>query len=441
MIRLITPVALACILSPFNAMAAWESGGCEDLMVPPKASPPREPLYSMGGREVEVVPGNTPRTPQISHKSHELDDERSSPEKDTSPEPGYHFVLRNFEPQRLLAAKAALYKLNPFDPQGVLLGNLSWTRGAELYSGFRSNDALVPFLRSRQKAYLYGSIDPSRGPALVNSDYEFAGISDRTFGYCWGFSTMNRYFAFASFFDPALRAPDAYIPGGLAQNERWFRFYEDIIDDIMEGKPRVIPGFRNFSEFSAVPEIETYLKLKAMDAWALRAISTGSLKTFFTSTTELDEAGIRELVRSLARKLNRGELPKILFTAADSRTSFGGSLDVHSVLVNGVHLSPDGTGRIDLWDINFYPGDMIREPKYIEIRRNPSTGRRELHYGVWFEQKGDPVSTDRSSLLGKVRISPEDASEMGQLIENLREFCSKRHNLKYCQGIFHNLME
>jgi hypothetical protein len=432
MVRLTNALFLISILVPSGSLNARASQ---------MDSPRRLPLYSMGGRAVEVEAGNTPRTPQISHKSHELDDERSSPRKDPSPVTGFHLVLTDFEPQRTLAAEAALYKLNPFDPKGALLGNLSWNRGSDLYSSFRSNDPLVPFLRSRQAAYLYGRIDPTRGPALVNSDYEFAGISDRAFGYCWGLSTLNRYFAYAAFFDPTLPAPDVYVPGGLARNERWFRFYESIIDDIMDGIPRVIPGFHNFSEFSAVPEIEMYLKLKVMDAWALRAISAGSLKTFFNSTTELDDGGVNELVRSLARRLNRGEIPKILFTAADSRTRFGGSLDVHSVLVNGVHLSPDGTGRIDLWDINFYFEDLIHEPKFIEIRRNRSTGRRELHYGVWFEQKKDPVSTYRSSLLGKVRISPEDASEMGQLIENLRVFCSKRHHLKYCQETSHNLME
>jgi hypothetical protein len=411
------------------------------LLTPVAHASSRLALFSMGGREVMVAPGNAPRTPQISHKSHELDDERSSPEKDPSPEPGYHFVLRNFIAQSTLASIAALQKLNPFDSQGVLLGNLSFTQGAKHYAGFRSSDPLVSFLRSRQAAFLPSRLQLEKGPALVNSDYEYTGISDRAFGYCWGLSTLNRYFAYAAFFDPELQAPDAYVPRGLRRNERWFRFYETIIDDIMNGKPRVIPGFANFSEFSAVPEIEMYLKLKAMDAWAVRAISTGSLGTFFSSTSELDEAGLQALLRSLAVKLNRGELPKILMTAADSRTSFGGSLDVHSLLVNGIHLAKDGTGRIDVWDINFYFDDLIREPKFIEIRKNRKSGKRELHYGVWSEDKGDPVATARSSLLGKVRISPEDASEMGQLIHNLREFCSTRHHLKYCQAHIYNLME
>ena len=157
------------------------------------------------------------------------------------------------------------------------------------------------------------------------------------------------------------------------------------------------------------------------------------MKTFFSSTEELTESGLDELLRGIRRKLNQGELPKILFTAADSRKRFGGSLDVHSVIANGVKLNPDGTGRIEIWDINFYFTDLIQAPKFLEIRFNPSTGRRELHYPQWYEIKETAESTYRSSLLGKVRISPEDHSEMGGLIRNLKRFCGDPTTRNYCR--------
>jgi hypothetical protein len=106
---------------------------------------------------------------------------------------------------------------------------------------------------------------------------------------------------------------------------------------------------------------------------------------------------------------------------------------VHSVIVNGVHLKPDGTGEIDIWDINFYFSDLKKERKILEVRLNPKTRRRELHYRPWHEEKETPEATDRSSLLGQVRISPDDASEMGDLIQNLRFFCNPRNaTSRYC---------
>ncbi|NDD92989.1 hypothetical protein EBZ37_13020, partial [bacterium] len=377
---------------------------------------------------------NVERLPQLKHQSHELDDERSSPNQDPSPETGYHFELITFRPQATIGQGSALHKMNPFARDGVIQGNHQMAVDERYYrEQFSYQDLLVPFLQSRQARYLYGGFDLRHGPALVNSDYEFKGISDREFGFCWGFSSVNRYFGYAAFFDPDLKAPISYLPNGKEKNERWFRYYESIIDDILTGKPRIIPGFRDFAELSSVPEIEFYLKLKTTEAWASRAISFGSLGTFFSSTDELDEGEIDQLLRGLRMRLNRGELPKILFTSADSKKRFGGSLDVHSVIANGVKLNPDGTGRIEIWDINFYFSDLIQSPKFLEIRFNAATGKRELHYPQWHEIKDTPEATDRSSLLGKVRISPENDSEMGALIRNLKGFCGNPVTRHYCR--------
>ncbi len=403
------------------------------LSTPIQALSASRPLYPMGGLNVKIVDGNVRRAPQRKHGSHELDDERSSPTEDPSPETGYHFELETFLPQSKIGSNSAFSKMNPFSPRGFVFGNLTKREDEGDYrNSFSYRDLLVPYLKSRQSRYLYGAFDPQHGPALVNSDYEFKGISDREFGFCWGFSTVNRFFAYAAFFDRTLKAPVSYIRNGKEKNEKWFRFYEAIVDDILMGKPRVIPGFSNFSEFSAIPEIEFYLKLKTTEAWAFRAISAGSLKTFFSSTEELGEAGVDHLLRALRKRLNRGELPKILFTSADSKKMYGGSLDIHSVIANGVHLNPDGSGRIDIWDINFYFSDLSRSPKHLEIRFNPSTGKREVHYPQWFEAKDTPEATYRSSLLGNVRVSPEDDSEMGALIRNLKDFCGDPTTRRYC---------
>ncbi len=392
------------------------------------------PLYKMGHWNVLVQEGNVERIPQIKHRSHEVDTERSSPNEDPSPQLGYHFVLEKFLSQASVGQSRALSKLNPFAKKGALLGNLTKEADEDYYQHtFSDQDSIIPYLKSRQTRYRYGHFNLNDGPALVNSDYEFSGISDRAFGYCWGFSTFNRFFAYAAFFDPSIPSPVAYIPEGKERNEAWFRHYGPIVDDVLRGIPRVIAGFKNFSEFSAIPEIEFYLKVKAMDAWSLRAISAANLTTFFSSTRELDETELNSLIKSLQQKLRRGELPKILFTAADSKKQLGGSLDVHSVIVNGLKMNPDGSGEIAIWDINFYFSDLMKNRKFIEIRFNRETGKRELHYLPWYEAKETPIDTYRSTLLGKVRVSPEDEAEMGALIRNLKAFCQKdEYSQKYC---------
>lgn len=269
----------------------------------------------------------------------------------------------------------------------------------------------------------------------MNSDYEYMGIADRKFGFCWGFTTVHRYFSILAFFDPSAPAPK-YLQNGLVQNEEWFRFYEKKIDAIMKGQATVIPGFANFREFTSIPEIEMYLKLHAMTAWANRAVSTSSLSTFWSSTDEMNDAAITALTTDLEARIRRGELPKILFTAAVTVTSFlGGSADIHSVMVNGLQMNPDGSGKIMVWDANFYAEDYLAASKFIEIRRK-ADGTRELRFAPWWENLATPEATERSDLLGLVRVSPEMDTENNIMVESLKSFCSDGENAaKFCNGL------
>ena len=252
------------------------------------------------------------------------------------------------------------------------------------------------------------------GPTLVNSNYEYQGISDRRFGYCWGYSTMDRYFTVLAFFDKDV-TENEHVPA-YENKAAWLSYYKGKVDRVLRGKATLIPGFANLREFTLVPEIELYMKLKAMNLWADRALRFSSLPIFKNSTEPMNALKRSALLTMLKEKIARGELPKILFTSSESAVFLGGSTDVHSVLVTGVEENGDGSGRIYIWDINFYTETLATDPKFIEIR-----GNGEMHYAPWH----DPGEPNVGTQLGEVQLAPEDREETVQMLRSLKKFCTK----------------
>ena len=261
------------------------------------------------------------------------------------------------------------------------------------------------------------------GPTLVNSNYEYQGISDRKFGYCWGFTTLVRYFHTLAFYDPSMRAPY----DRLFQHKEWVAFYEGKINSVLRGEATVIPGMNNLRELSSVPELELHLKLHAMDLWEQRAIHLKTLGVFYTSTHLMKPEAVKDLIRRLDRKLARGEMPKLLFTAAFSKKFLGGSTDIHSVLVNKIVRMPDGKIRVMLWDANFYAETLIKHPKFLEIMPNG-----DIHFAPWWEAHSKIVGPNASTVLGTVQIAPEDERENANMLFSLQKFCAQ--NGYYCDG-------
>lgn len=383
-------------------------------------------LYEMLGYDIIVKPGDVPRA--LATGANEVID-RSLPPRDPSPSLGYHFALKPEQSQKSVAGWQ--FVKNVITPP-AMADLLPSTTYEELIA---KKPDLLELWKIHRSRYSPSQQRIEDGPPAVNSDYEYFDISDREFGYCWGYASLNRFFAQVAFYDPAppLDAP-RYIPHGLHKNEAWFRYYQKKIDRILTGHAEVIPGFTDFRSFASIPEIEFYLKLKAMKLWSTNAVSWGSLSTFFTSTRPMNAQEIGDLINNLVRRLKRGELPKILFTAKNSKKIMGGSADVHVVLVTGIERTPGkpiGNWRIQLWDINYYAEDYLAEPKYLEIRA--TANGREIHYEPWYEKLATDQLTAESTQLGQVRLAAENSAEMKTMIRSLAVFCANEKTRHYCR--------
>lgn len=257
------------------------------------------------------------------------------------------------------------------------------------------------------------------GLTAVNADHEFKGISDREFGFCWGFATQLRNFHSLAFYDKAAsRNPEP-------------EFYYRLINRINAGSATIIPGFANLREFSMVPEFELYMKLQSMRLWRERIARFSSLPIFLNGTEPMSKQETRDFIVDLQRRVLRGEMPKILFTARYSEKFealwglISGSKDIHASLVYDVSARPEGGFTIHLWDINFYAESLIREPKTLRVERDGT-----MHFDPWFDAHPDPVKVPgitpaNSTELGKVMISPENDEETARMIHSLKYFCGK----------------
>jgi hypothetical protein len=275
-----------------------------------------------------------------------------------------------------------------------------------------SDPAYTRYLRIHQGMY---QPEAENGLTLVNADHEFEGISDRKFGYCWGFATLFRNLTQLAFFDPSQpRVPDV-------------EFYLRKIDRIVAGHATVIPGYRNLRELSLEPRIELYLKLNTMELWRNRAVRSTSLNIFKNSTEAMSFEEVESLLRNLEVRLQRGEFPKVLFSALiPTGKILGMSTDIHVVLVNRVERLSGNRAKIHLWDINFYAETLKKSPKIIEV-----TSKHGLVYEPWYEP--DKPYAEASALVSRIEFAPEENIEVSRNLKSLKAFCEASMTRHHCQ--------
>jgi len=252
------------------------------------------------------------------------------------------------------------------------------------------------------------------GPTTVNADHEYAGISDRKFGYCWGYATMVRFFTQVAFFDGDMKRPS--VKETLKE-----------VDQVLKGKATLIRGYANFRELSLNPRVEFHLKLAAMELWRERAMNFSSVGITLKSTTWMTFDEVENFAKNLETRLKRGEFPKLVFSSLiPTKPFYGINTDIHVVPAYKVERLPNKRIRIHLWDINFYAETLEKSPKYLEIDSN-----HQITYAPYFED-GKPYSYG-SDIIGRVVIAPENDDENATMLNSLHAFCTNTKTANYCK--------
>lgn len=275
-------------------------------------------------------------------------------------------------------------------------------------------------------------------PSLVNANFEFEGISQRDYGYCWGFATLVRNFNVLAFYDPELKPTDedGKVIDPQTDRNTWVEYYEHKIDQVAAYDEAVLfPGFKNFRELSMVPELELYLKLKTMQIWRHLAVGAEGFGIMIRTHRDMTPGQGRKLIDNLEARIARHEMPKLnIASGVKTPKPFSYSKYLHVVLAYGIKRLEGGGAKIQIWDPNYYGETLVAAPKEIEIAADGI-----IYYRPWLETdvgqfKKHPEQLELTGRLAKIEISPENNYETVKHIRELRRFCSDDETSKYCEG-------
>ncbi len=200
------------------------------------------------------------------------------------------------------------------------------------------------------------------GFSCVNSGRVIGNASDPRYdqwpehdvesGYCRGFAVTQQRFNRLGFFNP-----NATIPADVRSNPaRRREYFRQIINDLHNNVPRVIPGFANLYEFGSsteFPEIRQLLQDEIAREW--RDLSVN----FHASSSAFGNEGMsiperNSLVTDLQYRLDHGMQPSI-----DVSGMNGGSADIHVMLVNEIR-EENGNKVLCLTDSNMQHNSAAR---------------------------------------------------------------------------------
>ena len=264
--------------------------------------------------------------------------------------------------------------------------------------------------------------------ALINTGTEYAGDDRHESGFCAGYSSLVKKFTYLAFFKPETKPQTA--PTDPRARKKWLKPYFRQIDSLLEGHAESIEGFSSIADFTVVPEIEDYLKKRAIHYWKKNALNWESLKS---SIEPFKKDEKKSFLKTLEEKLDRGEKPKVYFNSVVGRTAW-----IHTVPVIKMSKCNNGSVRAYVWDVDMFAKDQMARPMYIEFKPDgkvvyPEWGTRNREANTvltvgpkWKNttiQTGE--TTDWVAQLQSVRFTPDDERETYQIAKSLNAYCAQ----------------
>ena len=241
-----------------------------------------------------------------------------------------------------------------------------------------------------------------------NTGSDYAGIVDMEFGICMGHTSAQRKFNVLSFYDSKLSSE---VPDRTKSPEKWLKYYQDRIDDVMDNRPAIFPGFENLNQLASDPELSPYIKRKILKQWADNNISLGGGKILSAIKRKMDAKDLQKLYSDVKEKIDFSLSPRLYFAAGNENIM----TDRKWIHVMQVYdISPphtDGSYVLHIWDPN-YPA-------------NEAAQRVVVYPDGRIDYDGMPLT--------EVGIVPWEDFEIGEMTGNLIEFCAKHP--ERCQDI------
>jgi hypothetical protein len=250
-------------------------------------------------------------------------------------------------------------------------------------------------------------IQPSREWSLSfqNNSYQFIEQIDVEWGLCAGVTYLQRRMNMLVHYDFENKWAQS-VPDQTVNREMYINYLKSKIDEVMNLKMTIVPGFHNLYELSSVPEIKTYLKEKVVELWQtenidiLQGVKQGLLAT---KKENLSPAEMTTLYENLNTRLNLGYSPIVYLLQHSDHPFKPEGQWIHTLAITRLSKRYRSGGfTFHVWDIN-------EAGEYADSK-------------VIIHKDGHPYYEGRK--LGDVELLQWDDLEIAKSIENNVEFCN-----------------
>lgn len=270
---------------------------------------------------------------------------------------------------------------------------------------------------------------------FYNSGRDMAEVVKAEFGFCAGFSTTLRKVNMMAVYDEENKEQQVVPEKGTPE---WFAFYKAKIDNMMNNKMTIIPGFANTYEMSSNEEIAHYLKEVIVHQWQLTNVNLfQGLAGFLSVKKKPDLKDMQKVRKELASRISYGYNPIVYLSKYnDKLMSKEQWIHVLQIFEAGP-VQEDGSFTLRAWDINDKAQDAV---KLITVDANAKiimskdveitdTTVRVGHYEQ--EKNEESLEYARETIadgneLNNILPLKWDELDIESMVKENRKFCAKR---------------
>ena len=200
---------------------------------------------------------------------------------------------------------------------------------------------------------------------FVNSASDFEDVLQVEFGVCAGFTVTQRRLVMLMHFDLENKERE-FVPNKENDPEGWKKWMRSKIDQVMQLKMVIVPGFKNLREFASVPEVTRYLKETIVRQWELTNVNVlqGVLQGAVGVRKAMTKDELLKVQEKLSERLKFNYNPVVYLTKQNDNL-FSTDQWIHVLQV--LSITPkavDGCYSFKVWDINEQvPTNALKEVK------------------------------------------------------------------------------
>jgi hypothetical protein len=270
---------------------------------------------------------------------------------------------------------------------------------------------------------------------FYNSRGDMAEVVQSEFGFCAGFSTALRKVNMMALYDVDNTAeqnvPEKATPA-------WFAFYKAKLDDIMNNKMTIIPGFANTYEMSSNPQIATYIKEIIVHQWQLTNVNLfQGLAGFLSVKKKPDLKDMQKVRAELDSRISYGYNPIVYLSKYNDKLM---SKDQWIHVLQIYEASPvqaDGSFTLRAWDINERAQDAVKlitvdKNAKIIMSKDVEITEETVRIGPYAQPRTEEAVEEAMGViaegneLNNILPLKWDELEIEQMIKKNKDFCSER---------------